>query len=127
VLKVIMLTRRLVAFVKVLVAGAGAMTALSMGAIVSLQVAFWLATRTWSPFPVSQIFELSHIDVPRRYLPASVDAHTSGRVDPQGIVEWLLDLPAIVALFVALALLALFYASLTSLEKWLPGSQTASS
>jgi hypothetical protein len=122
---VIVLARRLVAFIKVLVAGAGAMTALSMGAIVSLQVAFWLATRTWSPFPVSQIFELSHINVSRRYLPASVDAHASGRVDPQGIIEWLLDLPAIVALFVALALLALFYASLTSVEKWLPGGQAA--
>ncbi|MFL6805347.1 MAG: hypothetical protein ACJ8FM_15295 [Xanthobacteraceae bacterium] len=123
----IMLARRLVAFVKVLVAGAGAMTALSMGAIVSLQVAFWLATRTWSPFPVAQIFELSQINVPRRYLTASVDAQTSGRVDPQSIIEWLLDLPAIVALFVALAFLALFYASLTSLEKWLPGSRTANS
>jgi hypothetical protein len=103
------------------------MTALSMGAIVSLQVAFWLATRTWSPFPVAQIFELSQINVPRRYLTASVDAQTSGRVDPQSIIEWLLDLPAIVALFVALAFLALFYASLTSLEKWLPGSHPASS
>jgi len=122
-----MLARRLVAFVKVLVAGAGAMTALSMGAIVSLQVAFWLATRMWSPFPIAQIFELSHINVPRRYLTASVDAQTSGRVDPQSIIEWLLDLPAIVALFVALAFLALFYASLTSLEKWLPGSKPASS
>jgi hypothetical protein len=124
---VITLTRRLVAFVKVLVAGAGAMTALSMGAIVSLQVAFWLATRTWSPFPLSQIFELSHINVPRRYLPASADGQVTGRVDPQGIVEWLLDLPAIVALFVALALLALFYASLTSLEKWLPDGRTVNS
>jgi hypothetical protein len=117
---VITVTRRLVAFVKVLVAGAGAMTALSMGAVVSLQLVFWVATRTWSPFPVSQIFELSHVNVPRRYLPASVEAGASGRLDPQGAIEWLLDLPAIVALFVALALLALFYASLTSIEKWLP-------
>jgi|SRR5262245_3015714 len=122
-----MLTRRLVAFIKVLVAGAGAMTALSMGAIVSLQVAFWLATRTWSPFPVAQIFELSHINMPRRYLPASVDAQAGGRVDPQGVVEWLLDLPAIVALFVALTVLAVIYASLTSVEKWLPGGHTANS
>jgi hypothetical protein len=124
---VITVARRLVAFVKVLVAGAGAMTALSMGAIVSLQVAFWIVTRTWSPFPVSQIFELSHINVPRRYLPASVDVQAGGRLDPQGAIEWLLDLPAIVALFVALAVLAVFYASLTSIEKWLPGSQPANS
>ena len=121
----ITLTRRLVWFIKVLVAGAGAMTALSMGAIVSLQVAFWVATRTWSPFPVSQIFELSQINVPRRYLPASVDANAGGRIDPQGLLEWLLDLPAIVALFVTLAVLAVLYASLTSFEKWLPGSQPA--
>jgi hypothetical protein len=114
-----MFTRRVVTFFKMFVAGAGVATALSMGVIASLQFGFWLMAKTWTPFPVSRIVELSGIDVPRRYFPASADTSASGRPGTLGFVEWSLDLPAIVALFMALALFSLFYAALTSVEKGL--------
>jgi hypothetical protein len=114
-----MFTRRFVTLVKMSVVGAGVATALSMGAIASLQFGFWLMTKTWIPFPVSRIVELAGIDVPRRYFPAAVDASESSRAGTLDFVERLLDLPAIVALFIALAVFSLFYAALTSAEKGL--------
>jgi hypothetical protein len=116
-----MLTRRLVTFVRICVVAAGAATAVSIGAIASLQFGFWLMTSTWPPFPVTRIVELSGIEVPRRYVPASGDAD-SGRPVGLDVVDWLLNLPAIVALFMALALLSLVYAALNSVEKGLAAS-----
>jgi hypothetical protein len=112
---VIRLIRRLVMLMRMLAFAAGAVTALAMGAIVSLQLGFWLMTKTWSPIPVSRIFELWDIEVPRRYLPAG----ERSRAGPQDMVEWLLDLPAIVALSVVLAVLAISYVSLAAVEKGL--------
>jgi hypothetical protein len=124
--QVIMLARRFVTFTKMLVVGAGAATALCIAAIASLQFGFWFTMKTWSAFPVARIFELLQIDTPRRYIPASIDI-SSSPLGPQHVIEWMLDLPAVVVLLAALALLALFYASLTSVEKWLLGGETANS
>ena len=104
---------------RMLALGAGAATAVAMGAIVSLQLGFWFMTKTWSPLPVSRIFELSAIEVPRRYLPAGVEASDRSRLGAPDLVEWLLDLPAVVALSVVLAVLAISYVSLASIEKGL--------
>ena len=113
-----MFTRRLVTLTRMLVMGAGVATALCMGAIASLQLGFWLVMKTWSPIPVSRIVELTGVEVPRRYVPASIDAPDTG-LDAQDVVEWLLNVPAIVGLFIALAVLSLFYASLASAERGL--------
>jgi hypothetical protein len=113
------LIRRLVILMRMLAVAAGAVTALAMGAIVSLQLGFWLMTNTWSPIPISRIFELSDIEVPRRYLPAGMEATERSRAGPQDMFEWLLDLPAIVALAVVLAVLAISYVSLAAVEKGL--------
>lgn len=113
---VLMFTRRLVALVKMLVVAAGVATALSIAVIASLQFAFWLVANTWTPLPLARIVELSGIDVPRRYFPAS-DVTGSSRPATPDLAEWLLNLPAIVALFMGLALLSLVYAALTSAEK----------
>jgi hypothetical protein len=116
---VIRLARRLVMLMRMLAFGAGAVTALAMGVIVSLQLGFWLMTKTWSPIPVSRIFELSDIEVPRRYLPAGTQASESSRPEAQDLVEWLLGLPAVVALSVVLAVLAISYVSLAAVERGL--------
>jgi hypothetical protein len=108
--------RQLVAFVKMLVVAAGVATALSIAVIASLQLAFWLIANTWTPVPLARIVELSGIEVPRRYFPAS-DVTGSSRAATPDLAEWLLNLPAIVALFMGLALLSLVYAALTSAEK----------
>jgi hypothetical protein len=99
-----------------LVVGACLATALSVAAIASLQLALWLVASTWTPFPLARIVELAGIDVPRTYVPAS-GVTGSGRPATPDVAEWLLNLPAIVALFMALALLSLVYAALTSVEK----------
>jgi len=121
---VIALIRRFVTFTKVLVAAGGAFAALCTGAIACLQFGFWLMARKWGSVPVSRILELAQINVPRRYLPASIDASQGTRLDAQDVIEWVLDLPAIVALFAAVALLGLVYLLLVSLEKRLLGSET---
>jgi hypothetical protein len=118
-----MFTRRLVTLVRVCVVAAGVVTALTIGAVASLQLGFWLIMKTWSPFPISRLIELVGVDVPRRYVPASIESADIHRVDAQDIVEWLLNVPAIVALFIALAVLSLLYASLASAERrWAPVS-----
>jgi hypothetical protein len=113
---VVIFARRVVAFVKMLVVAAGVTTALSIAVIASLQLAFWLLANTWTPVPLARIVELSGIDVPRRYFPAS-DITGSSRAATPDLAEWLMNLPAIVALFMGLALLSLGYAALTSAEK----------
>ena len=80
--------------------------------------------RKWNSIPVSRILELAQIDVPRRYFPASIDASQSNRLDAQDMIEWALDLPAIVALFAFVALLGLIYLLIAWAEKRLPGSET---
>src|SRR5262245_28910865 len=100
------LMRRLVTFTKTLALGAGALTALSVAAVAIVQL------RAGS-FPVSLALELSGIDAPRTYVTASENR----RVDPPNFYELLLDLPAIVPLFGALALLVAFYAWLVSFDK----------
>jgi hypothetical protein len=108
-----MLAARLLKFARMFVVGAGTVTALSIGAIVTLQLGFWFMTKRWSPLPFSRILELADVDLPRPYVLAS----DNSRLRAQSFTEWLLDLPAIVVLFVAFALLALLYAGLTSLDK----------
>jgi hypothetical protein len=110
-----LLTARLVTYARMAVVAAGAVTASFIAAIVSLQLGFWLATQRWSPLPVSRIFELAEVDTATTYALAS----ESSRPRTQGLTEWLLDLPAIVVLFVALALFAVLYAWLASVEKGL--------
>jgi hypothetical protein len=113
---VLIFTRRLVALVRMLVVGAGVATALSIAVIAGLQLAFWLLANTWTPVPMARIVELSGIDVPRRYFPAS-DITGSSRPATPDLAEWLLNLPAIIALFMGLAVLSLVYAALASVEK----------
>ena len=111
--RVKMLTARLVTFTRMFVVGAGVVTALSVGLVVSLQLGFFFMTKRWSSFPLSRIFDPSEVDVPKTYVLAS----ESSAPRTQTFTGWLLDLPAIVVLFVALALLALSYACLTTAEK----------
>ena len=114
------LTARLVTGTRMLVLAAGAATALGMAAIVSLQLGFWLMTRRWSPFPISRLFELADITAPRAYLLAS----DNNQLRSHSLGEWLLDVPAIVVLFVALAVVAIVSTWLTSLERSLTGSRS---
>jgi hypothetical protein len=104
-----MLIRRLVNYTKRLVAGAGVVTALSIGAM------GWFTMKAGDHFPASRAFQLAGIDVPRRYVLAS----ERRGLGLQDFVEQLLDLPAIAVLFVALALFLLFYAWLLSVEETL--------
>ena len=108
------LTARVVTGTRMLVLAAGAATALGIAAIVSLQLGFWLMTKRWSPFPISRLFELVDLAVPRAYVLAS---ENGPRVQTLG--EWLMDVPAIVVLFVALAVVAIVSTWLTSLERGL--------
>jgi hypothetical protein len=106
---VVTVVHRLVALTKALVVVAGAVTALCIVVVTSLALA------TWNYLPISRVLEISGIYVPDRYVTASENR----RVSSLDIVDMLLDLPAVVPLLGALALLTLFYVWLSSRqEEW---------
>jgi hypothetical protein len=107
------LADRLVALARMFVITAGAVTATSLAAIVSLQFGFWFMTRRWGPLPVSRLLELVGVDVARPFVLASDDS----RLRSQDWGTWFLDLPAAVVLFVLLAVLAAAYSGLTTLDR----------
>jgi len=122
---VITLKRRLVTWSRRATLAAGAATAVCMGAIATLQLGFWLFGKTWISFPVSRLFELASLNVSRHYALSSMDGPAQSRLDGQSVIEWSLDLPAVVALSVALAVFALLYAFLASVEKALAAHRPA--
>jgi hypothetical protein len=58
---------------------------------------------------VEQVFERADILVSRSYFTASIDSHRSPRLDLQDFSDLLLDMPAIVPLSAAVALLVVFH------------------
>jgi hypothetical protein len=84
-------------------------TALCTGGIVLWQISSGLKTGEWEAYSVSDLFEAARIYFPRRYETASFSPSGSFRIDAQAVIEWLLDVPAIVPLLIATMLIALFY------------------
>jgi hypothetical protein len=86
-------------------------TAVCAVLIVGLQITCWVRNGVWDPYPLSAVisnrggeFDASHAE----------EFHPAHR---QEIVNWLLEVPTIVPLLLALALLFAFYIWLTTLEK----------
>ena len=111
------LGRRLVAFVRAAVGLAAAVAAFGIAALSLLQGIVWMKTGQWSSVPFSQILDLVGLDVPRRFFPASIDAHAERRLDFDRFVDWWLDAPAIIPLVVAVAVLVLLYIGLKTLQE----------
>lgn len=86
-----------------------AFTALCTIGILLWQIGYGFKTGEWEAFTVSDVFQAAHIYIPRRYNMASFSPSQNSRFDAQTVMEWVLDLPAIVPLVVVTLLIALFY------------------
>src|SRR2546423_988558 len=82
-----------------------ALTGICTAAVVSWQFALLLASTGGSSLSVGQVLERADAPSPRRFATAS--AQQSSPFDAAIILDWLLDLPALVPLVSALGLLAL--------------------
>ena len=81
--------------------------------IVGWQVIYWIHDGVWNVWSVSYVFTSLESNRRVTYVTASsdkLDAH-------QGVVDFLLEIPAIVPLLIAAALLLAFYLRLTIIEK----------
>ena len=90
-------------------------TTLSLSAILTWQTVDWVTHGDWSSIPISQALEVAGIYVQRRY----IIADTTGEPIPGDLLEWSLNLPALLPLIMALPLLVVFYGRLSAFERQL--------
>ena len=64
------------------------------GLILGWQVASWISTDEWNPFPISRALSLAHLERAAIYVTASVSDRPPPSLDLQTIFDWFLDLPA---------------------------------
>jgi hypothetical protein len=93
------------------------LTSICTIAVLGLQLALVVAGVGWTSLSVGEVLE-SAGEPPRLYETASGEQPISFHAAP--VLEWVLDLPAMLLLVSILGLLAVFYAYIKSLEKMLP-------
>src|SRR5262249_24166962 len=79
------------------------------------QLIFWFQNGFWDAYPLAEVVKQLRNDQSVVYITAS-----SERFDPTGtreIVDWLLEVPTIVPLLIASALIVMFYRWLATIEK----------
>jgi hypothetical protein len=113
--KVTQLGRRLLAFTKTLVGLAAITVVLSTAVICILQALVWVKTGMWGSLRASQILELAGLEVDRTYVASGASQAQSPVFD--SFIEWWLDAPAIIPLFVATAFFGTVYMWLKSLAE----------
>src|SRR5262245_42327484 len=85
----------------------------------------WAKAGSWNTVAFSHLLDLADVSPPRTYAPASATSDRPAQERIDIIVEWLLDLPVIMPLLLALGLLTAFYVYLLSVEKELVRNQYA--
>jgi hypothetical protein len=115
--------RRLLTLTRGLAGFAIAFTGLCASALMAWQFYSWATAGSWNTVAFSDVLELADVSPPRTYTPASVTSYGAERERIDVIFEWLLNLPAIMPLLLALSLLTAFYVFLLSVEKELVQNQ----
>jgi len=100
-----------------------ALTAFCASGIMGWQFYSWAKAGSWNTVAFSHLLDLTHVSPPRTYAPASATSDRPAQERIDIIVEWLLDLPVIMPLRLALGLLTAFYVYLLSVEKELVRNQ----
>jgi hypothetical protein len=80
--------------------------------IVGLQVTLWLRNGIWETYSLSSVIKVLESNQNIKYVTASSD-----KFETEGMADWLLEIPAMVPLLIALALLLSFYWRLTIIER----------
>jgi len=94
------------------------LTSLCTAAVLSWQFALMVTGADWTFLSVREVLEGAPPG--EHYLTASAEQRIA--IDVVPLIEWLLDLPAMLLLAAALGLLAIYYAYLKSVEKTLSGA-----
>jgi hypothetical protein len=79
--------------------------------IVGLQVTLWLRNGIWETYSLSSVIKASENHQNIKYVTASSD-----KFETEGMADWVLEIPAMVPLLIALALLLTFYWRLRIIE-----------
>jgi hypothetical protein len=106
---------RLIRFAKIAALIAGIWTIFYAILIVGWQITIFFREGSWPTLPLSSIFNIVGTDRGAILTPASTEKFQTSNLE--NLVEVLLRVPAIVALLLAAALLAAFYAWLMHAEK----------
>ncbi len=109
--------QRLVRYAKITALLSAVWTILCAVLIVGWQVTSWLQNGVWDAYPLSSVIKSLENDQAVSYVTASSDKFETKLMDKQVMADWLLEIPAIVALLIASALLLAFYMRLTVIEK----------
>jgi hypothetical protein len=99
----------LLGFAKISALLSAVWTALCAVLLIGWQVTSWLYTGVWDAYPLSSVVNSLKSDGGNTYITAS-----SAKIEPeltttQEMVDWLLEIPTIVALLIALSLLLAFH------------------
>ena len=105
--------QHLVRFTKVIVLIAATSTVACMALLLGGQLRFWLMHDEWNSYPLSSLLANRH----DTYSVASVSKATADQVDPNPIVEWVMDMPTVFLLVIALVVLIGFSMFLSRIEK----------
>jgi hypothetical protein len=106
---------RFLKFAKVTVLASAVGTIFCATFIFGWQLISWFRHGSWDVFPISSVL-LSGKAI---YIIASADHIMPQQAPLQNVIDWLLEIPAIVPLAIASALLFSFYARLSMMEKQL--------
>src|SRR5262245_33552932 len=88
------MTASMATFLKIVARISAIGTFILAGVILGWQVAFWILTDEWSPFPISRALSLAHFERTAIYVTASVSDSSPPSLDFQTMYDWFLDLPA---------------------------------
>ena len=93
------------------------LTILCAVAVAGLQAASWKRTGVWNSYSLSTVIEAIKSDRVDTYVTASVGRQSSELTTKPTLIEWLLEMPVLTLLTLAMLLLVALYLYLTALEK----------
>jgi hypothetical protein len=95
------------------------LTSICTAAVLSWQLTLGVSGRDWTLLSVREVLE-SGAQSSEQYTTASIVRYNA--LDAAAILEWVLDLPAMLMLVLVLGLLLVYYRYLRSVEKTLSGA-----
>ena len=101
--------RPLLGFAKISALLSAVWTGLCAVLLSTCQVTSWLRTGVWDAYPLSSAINGLKIGGGDRYVTASSEGFKPESTSTQVMVDWLLEIPTIVILLIALSLLLGFY------------------
>jgi hypothetical protein len=109
--------QHLVRFAKIATLVSVAWTVLCAILLVGWQTTLWLQEGVWNSYSLSSLIGRLERDRVATYVTAGAAKLETGSINKQAVLNWLLEMPSIVPLLIASALLLGFYIWLKDIEK----------